>query len=105
MSSDLLTRAQARGSFSSFVQQRELWLWALVGIAHSDFQGAVGALCASTVPAAFTASVVGRTRALAEPRALADHLHEDGVCQEAIENRHGRRDVAEKDAPVLRGPI
>ena len=72
---------------------------------RSDFQGAVGAVCASTAPAASTASVVGSTRALSKPVALAGHLDDRGVREETIENRRGRGDVAEKDAPVLRRPI
>jgi hypothetical protein len=71
----------------------------------SDFQGAVGALCTSTAPAASNASVVGTTRALSQPVALAGHLDDHRVCEEAIENRRGGGDVTEKHAPVLRRPI
>lgn len=52
------------------------------------------------------ASGLGRgTRPLPQPVALARHGHDRGVGQEAIEDRRGGRHVAEKDAPVLRGPI
>src|SRR5258708_7877631 len=70
------------------------------------FQGPVGAVCASTGPAASTASVVvGRTRALPETVALAGHLDDRRVGEEPIENRGRRGDVAKEDAPILRGPI
>ena len=70
------------------------------------FQGAVGAFWASTAPAASTASVVvGRTRALPQAIALAGHLDDRRVREEAIENRGGRGHVAEEDAPILRRPI
>ena len=45
--------------------------------------------------------VVGRTRPLAQPIALAGHRHDGRVRDEAIEDRGRGRDVAEEDAPVL----
>jgi len=42
---------------------------------QSDFQGAVGAIWASTAPAPSTASGVRRGRPLAEPITLPNHLH------------------------------
>jgi hypothetical protein len=72
---------------------------------RSDFQGAVGAVWASTAPTASTASVVGGARALAEAVALTGHLHDGGVCQEAIENGGRGRYVAKEDAPILRRSI
>jgi hypothetical protein len=46
--------------------------------------------------------VVGRTRPLAQPIALAGHLPDGRVREEAIEDRSRGRDIAEEDAPVLR---
>ena len=66
------------------------------------FQAAVGAFVASTAAAPSTASVVGRTRPLAQPIALAGHLHDGRVREEAIQDRGRGRDVAEENAPVLR---
>jgi hypothetical protein len=68
---------------------------------RSDFQGAVGAVCASTVPSASTASVVGGARALAQTIAFPHHLDNGRVREEAIENRGCGRDVAEEHAPIL----
>ena len=65
----------------------------------------MGAFWASTAPAASTASVVGRARALAQAITLAGHLHQNRMRQKAIENRRGRRDIAEEEAPILRRPI
>ena len=70
--------------------------------------GGVGGVASRGVPlsrSASTASVVERTRALPQAIALAGHLDQHRVRQEAIENRRGRRDVAEEDAPILRRPI
>jgi hypothetical protein len=44
-------------------------------------------------------------RALMQPIALALHLDDLGVCEEAIEDRGGRRDVPQELAPVLRGSV
>src|SRR6185437_13389071 len=59
----------------------------------------------SQTAAAYTASVVGRARPLAQPVALADHLDDRGVREETIENRRRGGHVAEEDAPILRRPI
>jgi hypothetical protein len=69
------------------------------------FQAAVGAFWASTAAAPSTASGVGRTRSLAEPIAFAGERHDGRVREEAIEDRRGRRDITEEDAPILRWPI
>jgi hypothetical protein len=69
------------------------------------FQAAVGAFWASTAAAPSTASVLSRPGALPQSIALARHLDDDGVREEAIENRRCRRDVAEEDPPVLRRSI
>jgi hypothetical protein len=47
--------------------------------------------------------VAGRTRPLAQPIALAGHLNDGRVREEAIEGRRCGRDVAEEDAPVRVG--
>ena len=74
--------------------------------ASAVFQGRGGRGLCVHGPAASTASVVvGRTRALPEPIALAGHLDDRRVGEEAIENRGRRGHVAEEDAPILRRPI
>src|SRR5690606_768067 len=60
------------------------------------------AVCASTAPAASTASVAVAPRTLSKPVALAGHLHDGGVGEEAGGNRVGRGAVTEKPTPALR---
>ena len=50
-------------------------------------------------------SVIGCARSLPKSIAFAGHLNDRGVREEAIEDRGGGRDVAEKDPPILRRPI
>ena len=45
------------------------------------------------------------SRAVMQPIALALHLDDLGMCEEAIEDRGRRRDVAQELPPVLRGTI
>ncbi len=49
--------------------------------------------------------VRGGAAAQPQPIALADHLEDRGVREEAVEDRGGRGDVAQKDAPVLGWPV
>ena len=49
--------------------------------------------------------VGGGAAAEAQAIALADHLDDGGMRKKAIKDGGGRRDIAEKDAPVLRRAI
>src|SRR5688500_9728276 len=78
------------------------WRWAVWETRSVRFPSRGGrVLCVHGGGTVHGLSVVSRTRPLPQPIALAGHLNDGCVREEAIEDRGRGRDVAEENAPVL----